>query len=130
MLKGTFDENIEAFNIVFSLISAIFFLGGEEAVSFERSKTGSSAEVAGNTCLVGLIATFIENRHLSYHEMVYNIPCRNLIIMQKDKLHVVYGDVLEEVSEEEYFKGKSRREYSREIKLKPEFTNQNNRIVQ
>lgn len=50
--------------------------------------------------------------------------------MQKDKLHVVYGDVLEEVSEEEYFKGKSRREYSREIKLKPEFTNQNNRIVQ
>ena len=26
--------------------------------------------------------------------------------MQKDKLHVVYGEVLEEVSEEEYFKGR------------------------
>lgn len=28
--------------------------------------------------------------------------------MQKDKLHVVYGEVMKEVSEEEFFKGKSR----------------------
>lgn len=28
--------------------------------------------------------------------------------MQKDKLHTVYGDVMEEVSEEEYFKMKGK----------------------
>lgn len=27
--------------------------------------------------------------------------------MQKDKLHVVYGEVMKEVSEEEFFKGKN-----------------------
>lgn len=35
-----------------------------------------------------------------------------MIIMQKDKLHSVSGDVMEEVSEEEYFniKGKNKLE--------------------
>lgn len=28
--------------------------------------------------------------------------------MQKDKLHTVYGDVMEEISEEEYFKMKGK----------------------
>lgn len=50
----------------------------------------------------------MENLHLSYHEVVYEIPYRNLVIMQKDKLHIVYGEVMEEVSEEEYFKGKQK----------------------
>lgn len=31
-----------------------------------------------------------------------------MVIMQKDKLHTVYGDVMEEVSEEEYFKIKGK----------------------
>lgn len=31
-----------------------------------------------------------------------------MVIMQKDKLHTVYGDVMEEVSEEEYFKMKGK----------------------
>lgn len=48
----------------------------------------------------------MENLHLSYDEVVYKIPYRNLIVMQKDKLHTVYGEVLKEVSEEEFFKGK------------------------
>lgn len=54
--------------------------------------------------MLGQIASFMENLHLSYKEVVFEIPYRNLIIMQKDKLHEVYGDVMEEVSEEEYFK--------------------------
>lgn len=29
-----------------------------------------------------------------------------MVIMQKDKLHTVYGEVMEEVSEEEFFKTK------------------------
>lgn len=49
----------------------------------------------------------MENLHLSYDEVVNKIPYRNLVIMQKDKLHTVYGDVVQEVSDEEYFKLKS-----------------------
>lgn len=58
--------------------------------------------------MLGQIASFMENLHLSYKEVVFEIPYRNLIIMQKDKLHEVYGDVMEEVSEEEYFKLKGK----------------------
>ena len=81
-----------------------------QAVSFsqERSSSDSKTEVAGNNCLLGQIASFMENLHLSYDEVVYKIPYRNMVIMQKDKLHTVYGDVMEEVSEEEYFKMKGK----------------------
>ena len=48
--------------------------------------------------MLGQIATFIENLHLSYEEVVYKIPYRNLLIMQKDKLHCVYGTKIEKVS--------------------------------
>lgn len=50
----------------------------------------------------------MENLHLSYNEVVNVIPYRNLVIMQKDKLHVVYGEVMKEVSDEEYFKLKGK----------------------
>lgn len=50
----------------------------------------------------------MEVLHLSYDEVVLKIPYRNLIIMQKDKLHTVYGEVMEEVSEEEFFKTKGK----------------------
>ena len=56
--------------------------------------------------MLGQIASFMESLHLSYNEVVYMIPYRNMVIMQKDKLHSVYGEVLEEVSEEEFFKRK------------------------
>jgi hypothetical protein len=38
---------------------------------------------------------------LSYDEVVYRIPYRNLVMMQKDKLRVVYGDVVKEATPEE-----------------------------
>jgi hypothetical protein len=50
----------------------------------------------------------MESLHLSYEEVVRKIPYRNLLIMQKDKLHTAYGEVMEEVSEEEFFKTKGR----------------------
>lgn len=79
-----------------------------QAVSFsqERSNSDSKTEVVGNNCLLGQIASFIENLHLSYDEVVNQIPYRNLVIMQKDKLHTAYGEVMEEMSEEEFFKRK------------------------
>ena len=50
----------------------------------------------------------MEVLHLSYNEVVNEIPYRNLLIMQKDKLHTVYGEVRREVSEDEFFKGRTR----------------------
>nr|DAQ64387.1 MAG TPA: hypothetical protein [Bacteriophage sp.]DAW94151.1 MAG TPA: hypothetical protein [Bacteriophage sp.] len=50
----------------------------------------------------------MENLHLSYDEVVYKIPYRNLLIMQKDKQHITSGEVMEEISEEEYFKMKGK----------------------
>ena len=33
----------------------------------------------------------MEVLHLSYEEVVYKIPYRNMVIMQKDKLHTCHG---------------------------------------
>ena len=57
---------------------------------------------------MGQIATFMDSLHLTYEEVVSKIPYRNLVIMQKDKLRVCYGDKMEEVTDEEFFKGKMR----------------------
>lgn len=48
----------------------------------------------------------MENLHLTYKEVLEVIPYRNLVIMQKDKLRTATGDVMQEVSDDEYFKGK------------------------
>jgi len=47
---------------------------------------------------------------LTYDEVVRRIPYRNLVIMQKDKLHPVYGGkVLEEVDDDSYFASRGMR---------------------
>lgn len=48
----------------------------------------------------------MDNLHLTYTEVVEVIPYRNLVIMQKDKLHVVSGDVMREVTDAEFFKNR------------------------
>lgn len=40
----------------------------------------------------------MDSLHLSYDEVVNIIPYRNLIIMQKDKQHEVFGDVVKKIS--------------------------------
>lgn len=57
--------------------------------------------------MLGQIATFMEYLHLSYDEVVRKIPYRNLQVMMRDKQRVAYGDVMVEVSEDEFFKGKA-----------------------
>lgn len=44
--------------------------------------------------MMGQIATFMEALKLSYNDVVYKIPYRNLLLMQKDILHQVAGDLL------------------------------------
>lgn len=53
---------------------------------------------------MGQVASFMDNLHLSYREVTQEIPYRVLVIMQKDKLRVAYGDVMREVGDEEFFK--------------------------
>ena len=54
--------------------------------------------------MLGQFESFMDSLHLSYDEVVCKIPYRNLIIMQKDKLHAVYdGEVLKEVSDKDFF---------------------------
>jgi len=48
----------------------------------------------------------MENLHLTYKEVLEDIPYRNLVIMQKDKLHVASGDVMREVTDAEFFKNR------------------------
>lgn len=83
-----------------------------EAVGFseECRKSDSKAEVIGNDCLLGQIATFQEALHLTYHEVLDEIPYRNLIIMQKDKLRTLYNsEKMVEVSDEDFFKEKGQK---------------------
>ena len=44
--------------------------------------------------MMGQIATFMETLKLTYNEIVYRIPYRNLLLMQKDILHQVTGDLI------------------------------------
>jgi hypothetical protein len=41
--------------------------------------------------------------HLTYKEVFEIIPYRNLLIMQKDKLHESYGDIIEKTTSQELF---------------------------
>lgn len=52
---------------------------------------GSKTETVGNTTFFGQIAHLIDTLHLSYTEVFEVIPYRNLLMMQRDKLHAVYG---------------------------------------
>jgi len=65
--------------------------------------------VIGNETLLGQIATFMENLHLSYAEVVDVFPYRYMLLMAKDKQHVAYGEVWEEVDEAEFFKRTGRK---------------------
>lgn len=45
----------------------------------------------------------MEALNLSYDEVVNKIPYRNLLLMARDKQHIASGDVMVEVSEQEFF---------------------------
>lgn len=46
--------------------------------------------------MMGQVATFMDTLKLTYNEVVYRIPYRNLLLMQKDILHQVTGDLIVE----------------------------------
>lgn len=63
----------------------------------------------GNDTLLGQIATLIETLHLSYDDVVYKIPYRNLLIMQKDRLHACIGVKIQKISGKDMAARRSRR---------------------
>ena len=55
----------------------------------------------GNTTFFGQIAHLIDTLHLSYTEVFEVIPYRNLLMMQRDKLHTVSGQKVNRISGKE-----------------------------
>jgi hypothetical protein len=49
----------------------------------------------------------MDSLHLTYREAVDVLPYRNMVLMQRDKVHAIYGEKMVEVSDEAYFKGKN-----------------------
>lgn len=47
---------------------------------------------------MGQVATFMENLHLTYPEVMDIVPYRNLLLMQRDKAHVVYGTLIKRMT--------------------------------
>ena len=70
-----------------------WLITGDESLSEELANGTyeDQTKVVGNDTLLGQIASFMENLHLSYREVVYEIPYRNLVLMQRDKLHTITG---------------------------------------
>lgn len=64
----------------------------------ERSKDGGKTTIIGNETIFGVIAFYMEILHLTYKQVYEEIPHRNLIMMQLDKLHEAYGDIMKKVS--------------------------------
>nr|DAQ14361.1 MAG TPA: hypothetical protein [Caudoviricetes sp.]DAW78982.1 MAG TPA: hypothetical protein [Caudoviricetes sp.]DAY16073.1 MAG TPA: hypothetical protein [Caudoviricetes sp.] len=51
----------------------------------------------------------MDSLHLTYDEVVNQIPYRNLIIMQRDKQHEVFGDVVKTISGKELAQRRKRK---------------------
>lgn len=51
--------------------------------------------------MLGQVATFMENLHLTYPEVLDVVPYRDLLVMSRDKTHVVYGTLVKKVSGKE-----------------------------
>ena len=50
---------------------------------------------------MGQVASFMDGLHLTYPELMDEVPYRNLLLMQRDKAHVVYGTLVKHVSAKE-----------------------------
>lgn len=75
----------------------------------ERVDAGSNTETVGNTTFFGQIAHLIDTLKLSYMEVYEVIPYRNLLMMQRDKLHAVNGKKVQRISGKELAKRRKKK---------------------
>ena len=103
--EGTLSEINAGLTIALHFLSIREF---NDVVNFgeEKDDVGSKSKTIGNDTLVGQIASFMEALSLSYHEVVYEIPYRTLLLMSKDKARVAVGEVYHETTDEDFFKEK------------------------
>lgn len=97
-------QAVEAFN---SLIR------GDDFATYcklDKERMETTANVIGQKTLLGAVATFMENLHLSYNEVVYEVPYENLLLMSADKLRVAQGDVVKEITGKEMLKKKTKQD--------------------
>lgn len=97
-------QAVEAFN---SLIR------GDDFATYcklDKERMETTANVIGQKTLLGAVATFMENLHLSYNEVVYEVPYENLLLMSADKLRVAQGDVIKEITGKEMLKKKTKQD--------------------
>lgn len=52
--------------------------------------------------MMGQIATIMENLHLSYKEVVDEIPYRTLMMMQADKVRILTGTIVKKMSGKDF----------------------------
>lgn len=97
LLEGTTDEILNGLETGLSMLSIDIW---EKVIGFDRERS-AGGETAGNATLLGQVATFMENLHLTYNEAYREIPFRNLLVMQKDKLHTVTGTKIKKISGKE-----------------------------
>lgn len=67
----------------------------------ERNKNNSKTKIVGNDTVFGQIATYMENLHLTYSEVLEVIPYRNILAMQQDKLREATGELTQKSSSQE-----------------------------
>lgn len=72
----------------------------------ERNKNNSKTQIVGNDTVFGQIATYMENLHLSYTEVMEIVPYRNLLAMQRDKLREASGEIIKKTTSRELFGNK------------------------
>lgn len=70
----------------------------------DKEKFEKTSTIIGQKTLLGSISSFMENLHLSYNEVVNEVPYENLLLMSADKLRVASGEVVKEVTGEEMLK--------------------------
>lgn len=59
--------------------------------------------------MLGMIATFMDQLHLSYDDVVYRIPYRMLVIMQRDKQHEALNGKVHHISGKEMARRRKQR---------------------
>lgn len=79
-----------------------------KACHLEKSSETIKTEFLGNTNMMGQVASFMENLHLSYKEVFEVIPYPQLLMMSADKLRISTGEKERVVSGRDLLKKKKK----------------------
>lgn len=97
--EGLTFEYIQRFATIDQIQEAIVVLGsvvhGDEIFEYcnlDKSTGKDTAKILGNNNLVGQVATFMEQLHVSYKEATAELSFPLLLLMSVDKMRIDYGN--------------------------------------